>query len=77
MADKSRTIAEKQKRQRVKEEFDLITSYLNSLEEELMKNESDDQNPPDLKKVAIIVGKAMIVFTHIATDMEIYERAGK
>lgn len=75
MADKSRTIAERQKRQRVKDEFDLITSYLNTLEEELMKTE--EENPPDLKKISIIVGKAMIVFTHIASDLEIYERAGK
>lgn len=75
MADKSRTIAEKQKRQRVKEEFDLITSYLNILEEELMKNNED--SPPDLKKIAIIVGKSIITFTHIASDLEIYERAGK
>ena len=58
------------KQKDVKYKFDLMTSFLNDMEQEFIVDKGVRE--PDVNKLAILHGKVMVLFTSIADDMEIY-----
>lgn len=62
---------EKAKRELIRDKFDLVSNFLNQIEEELLVNK--DERTPDINKIAVAFGKASTHFTDIASLLNIYK----
>jgi hypothetical protein len=66
------TSEEKARFLKVKEKYELISQFLNQIEEELLVNK-EDRNP-DINKIAVAYGKITTNFVDIADLLGLYTR---
>lgn len=61
----------KKKKQAIRDRFDLVASFLNMMEQELIVNKAE--RLPDLEKISVLYGKIAVNFTVLAKELGVYE----
>lgn len=70
------TKEELEKQSRARETADNISTYLNQMEEICSHPMSEQEKAESFNQMALYLGKAMVAFTQLCQDMNIYAKRG-